>query len=108
MEDSVEDVDDFQSEELVYIFLKMNLFRNRVEIFSFFLKYWMPYGNRTESCTSLWQSKCLKQGISLIDIRVSPNLLWRRDFYSGMEAKSMSNERQEWIQEWEYETLDEV
>ena len=35
-------------EALVYIFLKMTHFRNRVEIFHFFVKSWMPYASRAE------------------------------------------------------------
>ena len=38
---------DQEPDELVYVFLKMTFFRNRVEIFSFFLNYWMPYSDRT-------------------------------------------------------------
>ena len=57
--DDGEFVEEINPEDVVYTFLKMHFFRNRVEVFSFFLKYWMPYGNRAAAGQSLWQQRCL-------------------------------------------------
>ena len=84
-------------ESLVYIFLKINLFRNRVEIFQFFLKSWMPYQEKCSSGAVLWQQRCLEKGIKREDLRMQANMLWRRDFSEDMEGKEMSAGRAKWV-----------
>ena len=56
-------------ESLVYVFLKMHLFYTRVEVFSFFHKYWISYARGCESGATLWQRRCLNEGVRLENIR---------------------------------------
>ena len=84
----------------------MNLFRNQVEIFQFFLTTWMPYTAKCGSGTVLWQQRCLESGVKREELRVYTNMLWRRDFSEDMEGREMSVGRQKWVKSWEYETLE--
>ena len=43
---------------IIYVFLKLHNFRIKVDVFSFFIKYWMPYEKKTEQGRALWQKRC--------------------------------------------------
>jgi hypothetical protein len=51
-------MDEDEARLIIYVFLKLHNFRIKVDIFSFFIKFWMPYEQKTEKGTALWQKRC--------------------------------------------------
>jgi hypothetical protein len=100
------DMNKGEASGIVSHFLMLNLFRNRIETFSFFIKFWMPYERKVEAGLSMWQKRVTEEGGSKEDLKVRPNLMWRRDFEYEKSSKTVSSEMAEWIHDWEVESLE--
>jgi hypothetical protein len=102
MEDMGPEMSRADAKDLVKLFLQKNLFGNKVQIFVFFIKYWMPYERKVAEARSLWQKKFQDSD----RLRLKPTLEWRRDF--NKSQKTLSDELKRWILDYESESLAEV
>ena len=63
----------------------------------------MPYERKVEAGLSMWQKRVTEDKD---DLKLRPNLMWRRDFEWDKAPKSVSTEMAEWIHQYELETLE--